>query len=447
VDELPEPQPIEIELTSNEAARERRSPRRHDVPGTPATPGPDDGPERPPAGVLATERGRLLLTTMVVGVVALVLGWTVGRSAGPDVDVTRESVPVTTTVTPTTELRGERLPAVESEPESPPRTTTTLPEIEVDRMVVDPRLAGLAIELVGADRSGNLLELDLATSELRTRRMRRTQMEPLSLVVGVDWVVMPRPEISDVDVIFGDGEPIRTDLGEPWQLLWVPGTDRFWRGEGTGPFGPSGYEEVDVHGELTGAQIDTAGAWWIVAADPNGGLMTVQAGRTYVIDERGARLIADGELMALDASFVVYQACDDALVCSMYVADRTTGAISAVPNVESIESRIEPFYYWGGQRSNAISPDGRWCVVTWQGPRSMSSGLLDLESGELRELGSTDYPPPRVAWSPDGRFAFFPGQTGRLSAYDVERNEIVIVSEGMPAWTDVSVRPVVDPAV
>lgn len=458
VEDGSEPQPIEIELTANEPADHRRADKGHDAAAGSST-APEHGgwSTSRVAAALSTERGRLVVSGCVIAVVALLLGWVIGRSGTAEPTLSFESVPSTAPST-TAPLTGERLPAVDdaavddtvaARTTAPRRTTTTVPERSVDEIEIHPRAAAPGSVLIGTNRDGDVIEVDLATGERSTRRLSRLRSEQTSLIVGDDWIVIPQIETGRFDLIVGDGEPEEVDLGDPWTLFWVAGTDRFWRGIEFGPRGPNLFEEVTVQGEPTGERLEVDGVGWISGADPAGGLLVVQSGRTYTIGSDGARLVADGEILAMDSSIAVSRTCDEFLVCSLVVTDRATGVVTQVPAHESTGpiNLIEPQFFWGGQRTNTVSPDSNWCLAVAHGTSEtseLSVGLLHLGTGRFHEIATDLYLPSGVAWLADSSVAYFANHAGAPNFFDVETGEIGVVSDDLTRWTDVAIRRVVD---
>jgi hypothetical protein len=460
VDETPDAERIEIELTSNaEAEAVDRPPHRHSRPpiadpavsGEGVVVGPSDGdPQRP-----ASEQVRLVATAAVVGVVALLLGWLIGYSSSSDeVATTSATTPVTTERVLTSLLPGETLPSASTTTTRPPRTTTTttIPPATPHTVVVDPRLEGVELTLVGL-RQGALEELDLTARTIVSREFGPFPADPGSFVVGDDWVVLTGSMAGTQLVVYDDGSSEHVELGD-WQVMWQVGTDRFWRPSISDDWHrPNRFEEVDLAGLSTGAVIDLPIGSWAWQADPRGGLIVQAAGNLYQVDESSVSAIGSGDLIAISDQLVLTWNCDALLRCGVVVMDRPTGETRrldlADPDGQPLD--LESLFGWGVSGSSMISPDGAMSVVLLQsndGPAHLA--LIDLESGAVVELGSISYI-PTVAWSADGRLVFFLeggddswfGGGGRdLMAYDRESGEVFPALAEPVEWDALSARPV-----
>ena len=70
-----------------------------------------------------------------------------------------------------------------------------------------------------------------------------------------------------------------------------------------------------------------------------------------------------------------------------------------------------------------LTPDGRRLVVTYKG--AQATGVIDLDSGEVRSVANTRRLPHGVAISPDSRYAFISvegigGEPGTVDIVDLE---------------------------
>ncbi|MDJ0767657.1 MAG: hypothetical protein QNJ12_02645 [Ilumatobacter sp.] len=435
--------PIEIELTSGRDGGVAGPSARPDIAAT----------QRPaPSGGGGPGRGALITATVVTAVVAASLGWVMGRAGGDeDAGMTTESAPATTSPASTLVQPGEQLPR-------PDRTTvvarsqavvptTTTPVVVTQQIAVDERLEGLTVRLVGFGFDGQLNELDLETGMLRSRQLVRPVAGSSDVLVGDDWVMVRRWDSGRVTVFFDDGEERGVDVGDPWKLAWIPGTDRFWRSVGDGPHGPSRFEEIDIDGEATGAVIETT-AGWAVGVDPAGGILATAAGKVYSVDAAGAEMLGSGELVAVNARLALFHDCDETLQCGLRLLDRDSGERTIVPDHGSADAHdvTTSIGFWGGAHSSGISPDDRWVAAVSFGASSAAFELVDLVTGERREL-AVDTFPPSVVWSPGGRYLFFPsGENpqwpgGALMAYDIVADESFAVADELRPWNSVGIRP------
>ena len=437
VKDRPEPEPIEIELTSNV--------EDHDVDDLIVTSSTDGAPS-----AAAPDQRRVFAVATVVGVLALLLGWLIGRSTGADEVATSPiTTPATIEAVAETLMPGETLPSPSTTRPRRTTTTTTLAPPTIETVQIDPRLEGVELRLVGSEQSRVLVELDLAERTL-TRQETGRSFESEAMVVGQDWVAL-MSQGGGTTILIRNGEPPqRLDVGEPWQLLWQEGTDLFWRPdhELTGFNDPSLYEQVDIAGEPTGVVLELPVDTWVQRTDPLGGLIVEATGKSYSISESGVSLIGAGRLVGLSADIAVLRDCDEVLRCGLFVIDRPTGAVRAL-ELEAELTPIDSIYGWGpAGHVRAISPDGTMIAVMLPSTVGQHLGLIDLSSGAVVDLG-TAWWAPMVVWSPDGRFAFFLdgepdfGGSGvrSLSAYDRESGEEFVVSSEPLVWDSLAARP------
>jgi hypothetical protein len=440
VDDGSHPEPIEIELTSDDGPRDLVPPDGVlDEAGAPGGSPPD--------------ARRLVIVALVTGLVALALGWMLGRS-GSESATPSEPVSTTTSSPPGTTvevLPGEPIPAVDEDapsgdaPERTPSTTTT-PPLRVDLIDVNPALAGQGIELVGLNSANRLVHLDLDTGELVTESERRFGSEGLGpIVAGPDWVAVPnfnRPEMT----LLRDGEePEAVEVGNPWEHIRVPRTDRFWvaaDADGS-PFGAEFLEEISLLAGPTGRRVEVAGVYPVLA-DPAGALVSTNAGKVYLFDEEGASLLGAGELLTIGHDVALFRECDDTMRCYLAVLDRATGQLTELPNSEHVANRIPPTF-WGYPPSlaPAVSSDGRFSVIVLLDDNEPVSAIIDLQTGVVAPLATPDFF-PNVEWSDDGRFAFYTDATVP-TAWDTESGEALVIAEELSGWHVLAVRSGTDP--
>ena len=305
--------------------------------------------------------------------------------------------------------------------------------------------------MVGSEQSRIVVELDLAEQTLTRQDVGRS-FESEAMFVGEDWVALLSPGGGTTRLLRDGNPPQWVELGEPWELLWQEGTDRFWRpGYEFESFnGPTSYDEYDITGEPTGLTLELPIGTWVQQTDPKGGLIVEATGKHYTISESGVSLIGAGEMIGLSADIAVFRDCDEQLRCGLFVTDRQTGAVRELqfdPLRDELMP-IEPMYGWGPPgHGRIISPDGTMVAVMLPSHEAPLLGLIDLTSGAVVELGETWWM-PAVVWSPDGRFAFFlDGRQGTggsglrsLNVYDRESGEMFPVSSEPLAWGSLAAR-------
>jgi len=175
-----------------------------------------------------------------------------------------------------------------------PHHYDTLPEVAT--IELHPLIAGSDLRIVGTRSPSELVTIDAATGEMVTTGVRGGVMDSNVLIAGDDWVITMNPSSGQAVVVDSDGVVQTSALGDGWSLFPIGGTDLFWRADPVQSGPTSQFEQVDLDGLPTGPVVtDVAG--WPSGVDPlDGGLVYVVQGRSYSVNEFGARLIADGEL-------------------------------------------------------------------------------------------------------------------------------------------------------
>jgi hypothetical protein len=496
-------QRFEVELTERVPARARRSRRRDggrrsepagpgpadavapepsarawaptDAPGSrPTYEHPADAP--PPGAVLVTaepdlsgpfgsERSRLVVTGVAVGLVALLLGWVVGRSAGDESATVTDAA--STTAAPTTTVASTLLPG-DTVPEAsvpraaagpttsrPPRTTTTtLPPTWRDAVVaVDPRLAGADDRIVAVTGDRELLELDVATGALRLLEVPawRSRQVPYSPIAGDDFVVVRFDDNSDITVLRGD-DPVPQQLyvDDPWSTFWDVSAGTVWtidvRSSGFGR--PSALVELDLEGEPTGASIDLNGLWPAGVSDPRGGVIVGDGAiGMFTVTPEGSERLAGGRILAIGVEQVLTFDCAETIDdCGVRLVDRSDGSSQPVP-VQDAELVDRMLYGWyGGPTTTAqITSDGAHAIVpVWSEFGPPVATVINTRTGAVTRLDSGDEVPgitlyPSAVWSDDERFAYHV-DGGVVTAWDRSTGERFAVSDGLPPVRSLSVR-------
>ena len=163
--------------------------------------------------------------------------------------------------------------------------------------------------------------------------------------------------------------------------------------------------------------------------DPAGGLIVSTAsGGEYRVDAQGvSRWLSSGLLLGLSESTLVVSECGDTLAdCHIDVVDRGTGERHRVPSPAGSPGVFEPPLAYAGTMLDNLSPTGEYIAVT-STPRAVRVlGLLSLETGEFVALGQPAED-SKVAWSWDGRLAFYEGN-GRVMVYDTIDGTTIVAS-------------------
>lgn len=477
---------VEVELTSQPAARMRRWRRRGDGAVDPAagSPAPAPTPEGRGGTIVATTttstatgepqddgsvvhsgvgpsagpQRRIVAVGAAAGAVGLALGWLLGGTTGP-FDGSAAETPATSdeigAVTPeatgdsTAESTGDATsdsddalePIDTVRPTTTARrttTTSTLAPPATTEVVLDAALAGADFRIVGIVDNTATAEIDVAAGTMTTQKWGVGALDPYGSVVGDGWVAAGNPSNGQMRVVTSDGVISNAGIGDPWSLLWIEGTELFWRGEDGPPWqgGFNVYEQVDLSGEATGPTIEGRGMW-PSGVDPAGGIVTTDQGKTYSLREEGVDFIGEGQPLAVSADHAVLRTCDEQLVCGVFVVDRATGERRQVP-VDG--DRVPGGQFGLGSIPGEITSDGGAASFFAPTERDVQVVVLDLVTGELRELAPMFGPPVGLAWSPDGRFGVFL-DTSTPSLYDRETGEVRALGRDLGRWNSVDVRP------
>ncbi|MDW3214004.1 MAG: hypothetical protein R8G01_08425 [Ilumatobacteraceae bacterium] len=401
-----------------------------------------------------------MLVPVVVGIIALGVGWMLGRS-GPDTSPSVAPVvastiavgdpvatidPVPTTAPATTGAPQPASPAATTEPARPPMIET-----DVD---VPAALLGQPIEIVAYGNGRQLFHLDLGAVTLRSQRVTAQPFGRARLLVGPTWALFPS---NDADlsstIVWDDGRAAAVEAGTSDQILGVADGGALWwvvpapdlragvivqrrtvQGEfdeviAGVPVAPSG---VDPAG---GVLLELADGWFGV--EPQRAVTDPESGAARVVAPAVAS-ITSGRLLAISAGLALVEECDDRLVCARIVVDRATGERRA----------IEPDEYTGPVRyalvgGSSVAPGGRSAVVEVLDPDDRAStqrslGVVDLVTGAVDDIGPTQ-DVDQVAWTPDGRFLLFIAG-GRVVAYDIEAMLVSVVADELVAIDAFGVR-------
>ena len=412
-------------------------------------------------GAWSSERRKLVVTALAAAVVALFIGWALGRSGGDgsaatDESGTRVSEPPATTVdgdalgatVPTVDPALFPSPTIPATTEATVRRTTTttdVPAWSLTQARVQVEAAELAIRIVGVRPNGEVVELDTATGELASFGEPVEMAAPQQLWAGVDWI-LANGRNNGVRLFTGRQAPQLVDGFEAWMLHAQPGTDRFWAvvpeiGQWVR------IVEITADGTATGVEFAIDGRYWVTGSDPAGGLVLFGApGGSYRVSPEGTSRITTGDVIALSAQVAVAADCGESMQpCGLVVVDRTTGeSRSVVPTIAEPTTATQaspylesPAAYGFPALISGISPDGRYSPIMISSV-DQDYGLVDLVTGEFIQLG--DYPESGLWWAPDSRSVMYI-VNGHLMVFEIESRNTYEVSPDVFPLAAFTVRP------
>lgn len=454
---------VEIELTPNDESRGRRHKSsaavvepfdRDDVVEMPAA-SPELEAQLPPADESPSsnaERRRLVVVAASVAVVALCVGWALGRagrspaseeaqpdattadaapSATPPLAELPVSVPVTVPVT-----------ARPSQQNGP--ATTIVREWQTETVDVDPAVAALGLDIVMVGGT-QIAEFDTSTGELRTLPLDTRVSQPQFVDAGADWFVIRNFDSAGAQLVRDGEQPVGVPILDVWSSHFQPDTGLFLQAAREYTAGaPLGVVEVDHEGNETGSRFEMPGGVWPAAPDPAGGVVVSAAGGTYHVGPEGSQRLTTGDLLALSPRVSLLTDCgEDFSDCGMYVVDRNTGARTQVMPYDSESGPLDvlgvqsPAFWSSPELMGAISPDDRWAPVVLSDDQQQF-GLIDLTTGELVPLGAN--PPTGLWWSADGRFAIY-NESSRLMLFDTQQRGTTDIAPHGVAVDAFAVRP------
>ena len=404
--------------------------------------------------------GRTVAIAAGVGLVALLLGWVIGRSGATDDTTTAPGPTAAETVSPTTEPDpeidasetiaplDEPRPTVSWAPVARQQNATDLVEngatVSTVGVEIDQRLAGQELVLVGLVGS-DLAELDLGAAtatEFVLDGLPRSHGP--TVIAGDEWIVVPMYDGQDPFVVYDDGTVDRADLGPDGnQVMHVAGTDRFWRMPTIWSGDGIELDEVDVTGEPTGATIELPTNSWPAFADPLGGVVVQVSGRWFSVRADESSVIGTGEIIALDAEHVLLYDCAELDDCALWRVRRDTGAAAKTPfDLDRLDARFLPGSWWTGDAGAGLAPDGRRFATTIESETTAQSVVIDLMTGSMIELDDVRPGPPTMVWTDDGRFVVYLGSDGAPMAYSIETGDAfpVVVAGSVDGWNLITTR-------
>jgi hypothetical protein len=442
----PQPEPVEVELLPSGATLPAS--------GSASVSSSTVGGGRSPRGVFVP---------LVVGVVALGVGWVLGRGGAESSDGAAGATATSTAVDPVDSIApAPPVPTVVTSESAAPPTTTVAPSADVAAgpaivetdVEVPPELRGQPIEIVAYGNGRQVFQLDLRTARLRSQQIAAQPFGRARVLVGPTWTLFPShdPELSST-IVWDDGRTAEVEVGTTDQVLGIADGRSFWWVVPT-PDSRAGAlvylrsvqgepEPVIAGVPVLPSRVDPAGGVLLELPD---GWFGVVPQRAVVDQETGAATIVaptvvpitSGRLLAISAEFAVVEECDERLVCARIVVDRGTSERSAI---ESGEYTGPVRYALAGVSS--VAPGGRRAVVEVLDPADRAStqrslGVVDLTNGAVDDIGPTE-DVDQVAWTPDGRFVLFLAG-GRVVAHDTESTLTVVVADELVAIDAFGVR-------
>lgn len=404
---------------------------------------------------------------LVVGVIALGVGWVLGRGspesspdAAPSTSSTAIAEPVGS-IAPAQSAASTvtAAPAASAGPAGGPSPTQAAPEDDPTVLVesqalVHPDLRGQPIEIVAYGNGRQVFQLDLTTARLRSQQVSAQPFGRARLLVGPTWALLPS---SDADqsstIVWDDGRTAAVEVGTADQILGVADGRSLWWLAPPEPYRYTYLQSLSVRGEFgeviaalpaVPARVDPAGGVLVELPD---GWFRVQPQRAVTDVDTGAARIADplvepittGRLLAISAEFVLVEECDGRLACALAVIDRESGERRVIgPDEFAVPVRYAPA---GG---SSVAPGGQRAVVEVLDPVDRAStqrslGVVDLTTGAVVDIGPTQ-DVDQVVWTPDGRFVLFLAG-GRVVAHDTESGLLSVVAEELAAIDAFGVRP------
>lgn len=426
---------IEVELTSSGA---EPSPfARHAGPHQAARPG------------RRADAPRTVVVAAVVGVLALILGWMVGRSATDGDQQVRPGVPTTlvraNVAAPIETVRPDATAPLETADADVTSATTNAVPTDDAAVGSDVEFAGSLvgqpIEIVAVGNGRRLLRLDLATGEFADQRATGQSFGQARVILGGDWILFPSGDANlPSTVVGGDRIVEEIDLGSGRNLIG-DAMSGLWRIT-SDVLGDEVFaiEPIAITGEPIGAELELPGL--PSGFDPIGGFVIEAAGGVYSVVGADRTRITTGVLLALGVEVAVADECDERLVCGLYVLDRATGTRRALDLDQPIgPSRLRSFEPIPG---NSVSVDSGAAIVRVLNPIGRSSsqptlGMIDLATSEVIEIGPAQNVDEAV-WTPDGKFVLY-NSGGRIMAFDrAERTESMVADE-LIAIDTFAIRP------
>lgn len=438
---------IEIQLTPNDSR---------------AKPTPPTSPPDPPASESGNQtsdesdggqRRTLLVTAAAVGVVALVLGWALGRGSAGDDGAASATATASTIAVTTTERITDTVapPATTSTTRPSTSTTTTLPPGTPVRLQLPPEVSGLPYELAVSDYSGSVYRVDLSEATLRTYDDGRDQ--PPTIAFRPDGSVLTYSPWGDgvaSAMIALDGTTTRLDAGSRDQLV-VDGDGGLWRYR----YDTRSIELLDDNMEPVGTSL-TLTPIMQARSDPAGGVLIAGSNGTFSVDASGvaARLSA-GDVVAAGSNTLIAHECAEDMACGYVVVDRASGTkttidldaiVAAAPQLAdtplTLTRQIVPPGWFGSDTSAAVV--GRFAVIGVESQGASQIGYISNVVVDLDRLQVTAHlevsSGEGITMSDDGVWGFAPATDGVIIAIELATGRQIQFHVGSAAIFDIAIR-------
>jgi hypothetical protein len=268
-----------------------------------------------------------------------------------------------------------------------------------------PLLAGLPPTWnLFARGPGVVVRFELAGGRTTTTIVPELQSSgPVAFVAGADRaIVRPLDSVPGFAVTdSGAIAPLTGALADGGDAAAGPDSKHLWIQNLSGT--QSSMELVDLAGNSDGPTVMIPVQGGSPTSDDAGGLVFTSIDGMYAARPGSTERVTTGPLVAVGATRWLAEECDDHLVCTLTVIDRSTGTRRTLT-----PSAATQFQLFGGQ----ISPDGRTAALV--GIDSSGTGavhLLDLNTGQdTATQVSIDQDEAddeaTFAWSPDSRWLF-----------------------------------------
>ena len=274
---------------------------------------------------------------------------------------------------------------------------------------------------------------DLAEIDLDAGVVHRTAVPsidstgPVFLVAGGTWI-LERPLDNVLGYLLRDGGPPQRLSGSlaagTFGVFPTVHPDRVWivKSGDTDAFGSLVVVNVD-DGTEAGPPLPLNGLMEMTG-DGNGQVLAFGAGGVYVTSGRGLRRVATGSLLAVNATTLVINDCDDTHQCTVTVIDRRTGTHRQLPLTP--QAQLSP---------GIVSPNGRYS--TYLSGHQLRA--IDLTTGAETTIGYTGDFPSQI-WSSDGRYLFFVNDSGLITVHDTTTTATTPLDPALHA-EDLTARP------